>query len=169
MSATTLPPISDLPTLSTTERAHVLDLLFEPSTSLHTLSVSLLHDQTFASYDDLIAAIGIQLTDLAESSSTSDTEWLLSILTAHPRLGAKKVESAQSQAEQAQLNTGGAEEAQELQRLNDEYEKKHGLIYVVFVDGRSRPVIMEDMKKRIAQGTVEGERKAAIKVSRSQR
>jgi 2-oxo-4-hydroxy-4-carboxy--5-ureidoimidazoline (OHCU) decarboxylase len=131
MSAYQLPPISGLQSLTTTERAAVLDALFEPSTSLHTLSVELLHTEKFSSYNDLIASIGVQLTDLSESPSTSDREWLDKILGAHPRLGAKKVESAQSQAEQAQLNAGGEQEAEKLKNLNEEYEKQFpGLIYV---------------------------------------
>jgi 2-oxo-4-hydroxy-4-carboxy--5-ureidoimidazoline (OHCU) decarboxylase len=131
MSAYSLPPIEGLLDLSTTERAAVLDALFEPCTSLHTLSVELLHTEKFPSYNDLIASIGVQLTDLSESPSTSDTEWLDKILGAHPRLGAKKVDSAQSQAEQAQLNTGGEEEAKKLKDLNEEYEKTFpGLRYV---------------------------------------
>lgn len=131
MSAFQLPPIDGLPSLTTTERAAVLDALFEPCTALHTLTVELLHTEKFTSYNDLIASVGIQLTDLSESPSTSDTEWLDKILGAHPRLGAKKVDSAQSQAEQAQLNTGGEEEAKKLRDLNDEYEKTFpGLRYV---------------------------------------
>ncbi|PQE05525.1 Oxo-4-hydroxy-4-carboxy-5-ureidoimidazoline decarboxylase protein [Rutstroemia sp. NJR-2017a BBW] len=164
MSSYTLPPIADVPSLPTTERIALLDALFEPSTSLHTLSLDLLHTQTFSSYNDLIASIGVQLIDLAESTSTSDTEWLDKILGAHPRLGAKRVESAQSAAEQAQLNNGGAEEAEKLRALNEEYEKKYpGLRYVVFVNGRSRPVIMENMKERISRGDIDLERKEAIK------
>lgn len=159
-----LPAVAALPSLQAGERADVLDLLFEPSIALHTLSVELLRNQCFDSYNDLIAAVGLQLTELSESPSTSDTAWLESILGSHPRLGAKKVESAQSQAEQAQLNTGGEEEAQKLRHLNDEYEKTYpGLRYVVFVNGRSRPVIMEDMKRRIAAGDIAAERSAAIK------
>jgi OHCU decarboxylase len=131
MSGSQLPPISGVPALSTVERAAVLDALFEPCTALHTLSLDLLHTETFDSYNDLIASVGIQLTDLSESPSTSDTEWLDKILGAHPRLGEKKVESAQSQAEQAQLNTGGEEEATKLGNLNEEYEKTFpGLKYV---------------------------------------
>lgn len=40
------------------------------------------------------------------------------------------------------------------------------LIYAcrVFVNGRPRPVIMEDMRKRIARGDVNAERRDAIKV-----
>jgi len=163
MSGLQLPPISSVPSLSTVERAAVLDALFEPCTALHTLSLDLLHTETFGSYNDLIASVGVQLTDLSESPSTSDTEWLDNILGAHPRLGEKKVESAQSQAEQAQLNTGG-EEANKLRNLNEEYEKAFpGLKYVVFVNGRSRPVIMENMRSRIDRGDIKLERAEAIK------
>lgn len=168
MSAPTLPSIDSLRSLSAEERAGVLDLLFEPSTSLHTLSIELLKDQAFSSYDDLIASVGVQLTELAESSSTSDTKWLESILGSHPRLGAKKVDSAQSQAEQAQLNSGNEDETRQLSTLNEEYENQYpGLRYVVFVNGRSRPVIMEDMKARIANDDIAAERQAAIKVFRA--
>ena len=163
-STSELPPIVQIPSLSTEERAAILDLLFEPSTQLHTLSIPLLHDQKFSSYDDLIAAVGVQLTDLSESASTSDTAWLQDILGSHPRLGAKKVDSAQSQAEQAQLQ-GSGEEAEQLRVLNEKYEKAfRGLRYVVFVNGRSRPVIMEDMKERIAGGDLKSEQTAAIRV-----
>jgi 2-oxo-4-hydroxy-4-carboxy--5-ureidoimidazoline (OHCU) decarboxylase len=131
MASFRLPPISGISTLSTTERASILDALFEPCTALHTLSVDLLHTSGFESYNDLIASVGVQLTDLLESPSTSDTEWLDKILGAHPRLGEKKVESTQSQAEQAQLNTGGEEEAAKLRGLNEKYEKTFpGLKYV---------------------------------------
>ena len=159
-----LPAVADIPTLSANDRAQILDLLFEPSTQLHTLSVPLLHEQTFSSYDELISAVGVQLTELADSASTSDTQWLESILGSHPRLGAKKVDSAQSQAEQAQLK-GSDGEAQQLRELNEAYEGKYpGLRYVVFVNGRSRQVIMDDMRQRIATSDIASERNAAIRV-----
>ena len=159
-----LPPLENVPSLSATQRAHILDLLFEPSTQLHTLSVPLLHEKAFSSYNDLIAAVGMQLTELSESASTSDTRWLENILGSHPRLGAKKVESAQSQAEQSQLQ-GSGKEAEQLKRLSEQYEAKYpGLRYVIFVNGRSRPVIMEDMRKRIDSSDLESERAAAIRV-----
>ncbi|KAF2767726.1 hypothetical protein EJ03DRAFT_248496, partial [Teratosphaeria nubilosa] len=158
-----LPAIEKIPALSAEQRAEILDLLFEPSTHLHTLSVPLLQEKTFSSYPGLISAIGLQLTAFSESASTSDTQWLESILGSHPRLGAKKVESAQSQAEQAQLK-GSAEEAEQLRMLNEEYEAKYpGLRYVVFVNGRSRAVIMDDMRARIASGSIDSERAAAIR------
>lgn len=163
-----LPTIESVPDLSTTERAAILDLLFEPSTQLHTLSVPLLHEKRFESYDELISSVGVQLTDLSNSPSSSDKEWLESILGSHPRLGAKKVESAQSQAEQAQLK-GSAEESEQLRLLNEQYESTFpGLKYVVFVNGRQRSVIMEDMQQRIAGHDIVAERAAAIRVCTGQ-
>jgi 2-oxo-4-hydroxy-4-carboxy--5-ureidoimidazoline (OHCU) decarboxylase len=127
-----LPPISQVPSLDTEARAQILDLLFEPCLQLHTLSVSLLHEQNFSSYKDLIAAVGKQLTALFESDLESDTKWLDSILSAHPRLGEKKVDSEQSRKEQAQLNQGDdAGEGKKLAALNSKYEATFpGLRYV---------------------------------------
>ncbi|KAF7881927.1 uncharacterized protein EAF02_006615 [Botrytis sinoallii] len=160
---TSIPPIAGIPSLSTVERSSVLDALFEPCTALHTLSMDLLHTTTFESYNDLIASVGTQLVDLSESTLPSDREWLDKILGSHPRLGEKKVESVQSKAEQAQLNTGPTEEAEKLKALNEEYEKTFpGLRYVVFVNGRSRPIIFEDMRRRISRGDIGLERKEAI-------
>ena len=125
-----LPAISKIPSLESGELAATLDHLFEPSVPLHTLSVPLLRDRTFTSYDDLVHAVGSQLTDLSNSTSTSDTRWLESILSAHPRLGEKKITSGQSSAEQAQLH-GDPAEAEKLAKLNADYEKSFpGLRYV---------------------------------------
>lgn len=187
MATSNLPPVETIPTLSTIERARILDTLFEPCVPLHTLSVGLLHDKTFASYDDLIASIGVQLTELSESPSTSDTTWLLSILSAHPRLGEQQVDSAQSRTEQEQLNTTWSDELERLKRLNAEYEKLFGFRYMyaaclldmwqdvgvtdalfafrTFVDGRGRAVILEYLQSRIERGDVDAEKAIAIKVT----
>ena len=131
MSAYKLPPISELPTLSSGELVTILDRLFEPCVPLHTLSIDLLRTQNFVSYDDCIASIGLQLTALAESVSRSDTQWLESILGAHPRLGEKTIESEQSQAEQAQLQSGSDADQDRLAQLNAVYERTFpGLRYV---------------------------------------
>jgi len=131
MASYKLPPISTLRTLSSPELAAILDHLFEPCVPLHTLSVQLLRDETFSSYDDCITSIGLQLTDLAESASTSDTQWVESILGAHPRLGEKKIDSQQSQAEQAQLASKNQVGQDELAELNASYEETFpGLRYV---------------------------------------
>lgn len=131
MAAYKLPPITSLSSLPTAELATILDHLFEPSVPLHTLSVDLLRDQSFTSYDGLVARVRLQLTDLAESTSTSDTQWLESILGAHPRLGEKKVDSAQSKAEQAQLALDAGTGQDKLSELNTLYERTFpGLRYV---------------------------------------
>lgn len=184
MPLSKLPPISDLSKLPTETRAEILDLLFEPSAPLHTLALPLTSptdatagattSKPFESYDDLIIAVGTQLNALADSDSTSDREWLDAVLSSHPRLGEKKVESALSRAEQAAMNAAsGAStsdkedeaEAAELRKLNAQYEETFpGLRYVVFVAGRPRKVIFEDMRARIARGDPELERREAIKV-----
>ncbi|KEF53114.1 uncharacterized protein A1O9_11022 [Exophiala aquamarina CBS 119918] len=164
---TTLPAISTVPSLDAERRAQILDTLFERCAQLHTLSVSLLREREFASYDQLIAGVGAQLTELYNSPLESDTKWLEAILVAHPRLGENKVESEQSRREQAQLNQGGAggtEEADRLAELNRAYERKFpGLRYLVFVNGRSRPTIMEDMQRRIDRNDLAQEKVDGIK------
>lgn len=93
--------------------------------------MALLHEKTFASYDDLIASIGVQLTDLSDSESTSDKEWLEKILAAHPRLGEKKVDSAHSRVEQAKMGAADSMQEKELATLNTDYETTFpGLRYV---------------------------------------
>ncbi|KAI9785331.1 MAG: hypothetical protein M1839_000349 [Geoglossum umbratile] len=159
-----LPPISSVSTLPIADRAAILDALFEPSVPLHMLSVACLAEHVFASYDELVAAVGRLLARLLESTSASDTEWLDKILGAHPRLGEKKVDSALSRGEQAGLNQGSSEESEELRALNKDYEKAFpGLRYVVWVNGRSRPTIMEDMRARINRCDITLEREEAIK------
>jgi 2-oxo-4-hydroxy-4-carboxy--5-ureidoimidazoline (OHCU) decarboxylase len=134
------------------------------------MALPMLHRRFWLSYTDVIDAIYDSLTILIEESATAaDRAELDGILSAHPRLGAKKVESEQSRAEQAQLqNQGGVDaeaEAKMLSDLNDEYEKTFpGLRYVVFVNGRGRPAIMDDMRSRIARGDSDAERLAAIEV-----
>ncbi|KAF2027437.1 hypothetical protein EK21DRAFT_71803 [Setomelanomma holmii] len=155
---TSLPPISSLPHSQDSTLTTVLDLLFEPSPPLRTLSLPILRSTTFPSYDVLITAVNAQLTALADSDVTTLSE----ILCSHPRLGENKVDSEQSRKEQAQLQ-GGEEEGRKLKSLNGEYEEKFpGLRYVVFVNGRPRPVIMENMRARIDRGDIVAERKEAI-------
>lgn len=166
--ASTLPDVTTLSSLPGSAIITVLDLLFEPSEDLHTLALPTLRSITFASYPELIATIREQLLAIADNvnSDPEACQPLLSVLGSHPRLGAKKVDSAQSVAEQAQLNNGPEGEAERLAALNKEYEEKFpGLRYVVFVNGRSRDVIMEDMRRRIDRANFLAEEKEAINVS----
>jgi 2-oxo-4-hydroxy-4-carboxy--5-ureidoimidazoline (OHCU) decarboxylase len=128
---TSLPAINTLSHQPDSELTTVLDLLFEPSPPLHSLSLPILRSTTFPSYSTLIFAVNTQLTALAASDSPDDVAKLSEILCSHPRLGEKKVDSEQSKAEQAQLQQGGEEEKEQLAKLNKEYEEKFpGLRYV---------------------------------------
>ena len=72
----------------------------------------------------------------------------VAVLNAHPRIGADPASlSALSRREQG----GGADLAslRELASLNDEYERKFGFRFVVFVGGRSKPDIVPVFRERL--------------------
>ena len=187
MATPRLPPVASLANADEATVTSVLDTLFEPSPEIHAIAVPAIRrrnrlagnpderpdgDTAFTSYTSLIEHIGSLLQQLAvysaspaSPSSSASQEKLHDILGSHPRLGAKKVDSAQSRAEQAQLNIGATDEAERLAALNREYEEKFpGLRYVVFVNGRSRDIIMEDMRRRIDRGDIRAEEREAIQV-----
>lgn len=150
-----IPSASTLQALPDEEIQRVLALLFEPSPALTSLLLPQIRSTQLATYSDLANIARSTLQALPPDSPV-----LLEILSAHPRLGAKKVDSAQSQNEQSSL--GSEAERAQLQNLNDAYEAKFpGLRYVVFVNGRSREIIMEDMRERIENGTRVGEIRSA--------
>ena len=139
MSYQTLPPLlSSSPTTLTT----VLDALFEPCPALHVLALPLLMSSPPTSYAALVTSVGAQLTALLDASSADDdddgdaTARLDAILQAHPRLGARDAAplSAASRREQeAMRDAGGGDEdadgadgADQLARLNAEYEARFG-------------------------------------------
>jgi 2-oxo-4-hydroxy-4-carboxy--5-ureidoimidazoline (OHCU) decarboxylase len=154
--AMSLPTASSLAFLPDSQIEQVLNLLFEPSPALSELLIPVIRSTPPQSYTSLSHLALSILTSLPPTSPA-----LHSILGAHPRLGASKVDSSQSQSEQQSL--GGETERKQLRELNEEYEARFpGLRYVVFVNGRSREVVMEDMRERIEVGTMEGEvRKAS--------
>ncbi|TQV94399.1 hypothetical protein V2A60_002569 [Cordyceps javanica] len=162
MDSKTLPNIDDLGRLPNARKAAALDLLFEPSAEIHQTLIPVIKSRQHTSYNELIESCRNTLVSIASKSTASKPDQnLLAILGSHPRLGAKKVESAQSAAEQAKL--GG--ESEVLARLNREYEQRFpGLRYVVFVNGRGRPEIMDDMKARMDRGDFGKEVDAALHV-----
>ncbi|RMD39800.1 hypothetical protein DV735_g5326, partial [Chaetothyriales sp. CBS 134920] len=171
---------NSLATISTAARSAVLDLLFEPSPALHTLADAPLLTQTaYPTYSALIAAVRQHLTNLRNSDLDTDQAQLNDILSSHPRLGAKKAAAAtatvpealseMSRREQEAMRAAeGAVSAPEqqgstleerLSALNDKYEATFGgLKYVTFVNGRPRPVIMEDMERRIERADLAQEK-----------
>lgn len=169
MPVSKLPPILDFHTCSDLTQTDVLDILFEPSPAIHATLLPVIRTAEYASWSDLIDACQIRLLSLATSTPTSSPDpTLLSVLGSHPRLGEKKIESAHSAAEQAniQKDTSGSQE-EELARLSRQYEETFpGLRYVVFVNGRGRPEIMNDMRARIVRADYTKEVDAALQVGR---
>jgi hypothetical protein len=132
-----LPLVSDVPSLSQSEQEHVLALLFEPAPALFSVCIPVVSSGPYQSYDLLIQAVETRLYELAKSGTADDLSTLAEILSSHPRLGEKKVDSALSRMEQAAMNAAAAQDADKVQEaetlkgLNEEYEKTFpGLRYV---------------------------------------
>lgn len=145
-----LPPIKSLHNLPENVQCEVLTQLFEKCPTLETLILGIISQGNYSSYEELIDLIHNKLQHLL-SSNQNDSR-VYDIIAAHPRLGAKKADitSSHSASEQASLQQQSEEEAKQLKDLNDLYEKTFpGLRYVVFVNGRPRSEIMENMKMRI--------------------
>jgi 2-oxo-4-hydroxy-4-carboxy--5-ureidoimidazoline (OHCU) decarboxylase len=60
-------------------------------------------------------------------------------LAAHPRIGERSPEQ----------HGGGADALAEIARLNEEYERRFGFAFVVFVDGRSREELLPVLRERL--------------------
>jgi 2-oxo-4-hydroxy-4-carboxy--5-ureidoimidazoline (OHCU) decarboxylase len=84
----------------------------------------------------------------------------LQLINAHPRLGAPKEQlSQQSLNEQGYSATasptapatdsGDQEVNAQLQRLNEEYERKFGFKFIVFVNGRPKRQLIPVMEQRL--------------------
>ncbi|KAJ5945777.1 Oxo-4-hydroxy-4-carboxy-5-ureidoimidazoline decarboxylase [Penicillium verhagenii] len=157
-----LPNLSTIPSLPQEAQLRVLDTLFESSPELHQLMIPVLANQTFSSYGTLIEAVGGRMSALSAVNSPTDRDVLFGILGSHPRLGRAPANpehlSELSKKEQEQLNTGAEEQGEKLRELNAEYEQRFpGLRFVSFVNGRSRDVIMVEMRQRIDRGNQEKE------------
>jgi 2-oxo-4-hydroxy-4-carboxy--5-ureidoimidazoline (OHCU) decarboxylase len=101
---------------------------------------------------ELDAPTWVELFDQAEwIALTMPQDEQLELLDAHPRIGADPIAvSALSYREQGyDRDEGTAELQRRLDRLNDEYEARHGFRFVVFVNGRSRAEIADVMARHI--------------------
>ena len=166
MSSPQLPPVENFQGLALAEKLQTLDLLFEPSLALHSLVANSLAAASISSYLDLVSLVRDATSALLDDPAPQSQATLCAILGSHPRLGARNIESAQSAAEQARLQQGHEAERAQLASLNDEYEDRfRGLRYVVFVNGRGRDEIMDDMRARIERGDIEVEKRTALQVS----
>lgn len=88
----------------------------------------------------------------------------VALLDSHPRIGAAPSSvSALSYAEQGYDRDAGSAELQaRLDRLNDEYERRFGFRFVIFVAGRSRSEIADLMADHLAE-SVDEERERGLR------
>jgi 2-oxo-4-hydroxy-4-carboxy--5-ureidoimidazoline (OHCU) decarboxylase len=73
------------------------------------------------------------------------------LLSAHPAIGQRTGLSARSAAEQG--TDDDPEVLQELARLNEVYEERHGFRFVVFVNRRPKAEILDVLRVRITNPT----------------
>ena len=78
----------------------------------------------------------------------------IELIDAHPRLGAPPASVSEMSYREQGYDRGAAtssevDVAQELDRLNDAYETRHGFRYCVFVAGRPREALLPDMAAAI--------------------
>lgn len=99
--------------------------------------------ERLAELDDPLGRARAVLQDLTP-------EERLAVLDAHPPIGATKL-SARSAAEQGA--DADPEVLAELERLNREYEQRHGFRFVVFVNRRPKAEILEVLRSRIDNPT----------------
>ncbi|ODQ78525.1 hypothetical protein BABINDRAFT_162730 [Babjeviella inositovora NRRL Y-12698] len=160
-----LPQISEISHLNEGGKDEFLGHLFEPCSTLNAfLRESNVFKQEYLSYKAFIESCRSELLAFLASPSEHPDPRISQIIAAHPRLGggnAKKL-SLHSEKEQQSLQSS-PEELAKLMDLNEQYERTFpGLRYVVFVNGRSRAVVMHDMETRIAGNDIAKERIAAF-------
>ncbi|KAL6450625.1 allB1 Probable allantoinase 1 [Candida maltosa Xu316] len=157
-----LPAIEVFKASSQSEQKQVFDHLFEPCDTLANFIFGKVMVQPFSSYQEFIELVRQELIAFVRLREINPI--VNQIIAAHPRLGEPKKEqlSVHSSNEQKSLN-GDPEVIQKLKEMNETYEKTFpGLRYVVFVNGRSRHEIMDDMTRRINRRNIKLEREEAF-------
>jgi 2-oxo-4-hydroxy-4-carboxy-5-ureidoimidazoline decarboxylase len=99
--------------------------------------------ERLAELDDPLERADVAVRDLTPAQKAE-------ALDAHPAIGAKKL-SARSAAEQGADADPGV--LAELERLNREYEQRHGFRFVVFVNRRPKAEILDVLRSRIDNPT----------------
>ncbi len=136
--AVTLPPLDELNALDLADCAGALSRVFEPNPRLLE---ALARRRPFASYAAVLAAARAIVTTLSE------TERVI-LLASHPRIGARAGGlSPASRHEQGPVAPAAPEA--ELARLQDQYERRNGFRFVVFVRGRSRQAVLDVLRERV--------------------
>ena len=111
-----------------------LEDLFEPASPL---AQALAREEPFGSDGELLERARAISVGLSESDK-------IGTLNAHPRIGARS-----DQLSVRSLTEQGADVLPELDRLNDEYERKFGFRFVVFVNRRPKSELVEVLRQRL--------------------
>jgi 2-oxo-4-hydroxy-4-carboxy--5-ureidoimidazoline (OHCU) decarboxylase len=146
MSHDTIPSLSQIVSGSPDRNAPLataLSLLFEPSDVLYAHLVPKVREHpaltSITSYSALLAIT-------ADVISQWDEDLKTNFIAGHPRIGEAKNLSKLSAQEQAARATA-PEVLARLRHLNACYERRFpGLIYITFVNGRTRAAVMEEME-----------------------
>ena len=102
----------------------------------------LIAEAPFTSADDVLARARALIATMTERDR-------IALLDAHPRIGADR---ATLSPDSAREQGADADEAvlDELESLNDEYERRFGFRFVVFVAGRAKRDILPVFHRRLA-------------------
>lgn len=146
MSAIPFPMIEAIASSGTDKDAPLataLAILFEPSDVLYAYLVPSVKNRL---QNDKIASHGELLSIASQIMSAWSEDLKAEFIAGHPRIGEVKGLSALSAQEQAAKATP-PEVLRRLAHLNACYERRYpGLIYITFVNGRSRAQVMEEME-----------------------
>lgn len=164
--AYTLPDASAYPGLLPDAQRTLLGHLFEPCEVLNSVLINagVFSTAPASVFSFIDTCRSVLLRFLADAYTPTGIDPRVSaIIAAHPRLGSAKPQTLSSHLALEQALLGLGEEARKLHAWNERYEEEFpGLRYVVFVNGRSRDAVMEDMRVRIERGDVVQEREAAF-------
>ncbi|CAI5758367.1 unnamed protein product [Candida verbasci] len=153
-----LPSIQEFNQLEIDDKFKIVDQLFESCDTLKDYIKDTL-TKNFQSYKQLIEIVRILLLSLVNSK---DETRVNKIIAAHPRLGEPKVNLSEHSSNE-QRSIDDPETVAKLRELNDKYEATFpGLRYVVFVNGRNRNEIINNMEYRIKRNNIEQEKIDAI-------
>jgi OHCU decarboxylase len=136
-------PIEALNASSRSDFIESLKPLFEAA---DPLADALYAQRPFASYEDLFDKAHRSAAHLRRAEQ-------IQVVNAHPRIGAdpSSVSSASYSEQGYEREVGQDLRAvyEELNALNAQYEERFGFRFVVFVNGRSKPEILDVLRARI--------------------
>jgi OHCU decarboxylase len=80
--------------------------------------------------------------------SLTESDWL-EAFAAHPKIGEKQVSAKWSAAEQSGMAQASEQTAAAVARMNEEYERKFGWIFIVCATGKSGEEMRDILERRL--------------------